>query len=260
MKKILKYCFFDLMRSKWSLIYFFFFFVSSLSLLYFGNDGSKAVVSLMNIVLFITPLVALLLGVIYFYQNRDFAELLLSQPIKRSDYFLGNFLGVGTSLSLSLAFGMGLPFLFYGLEHAALRAQLGSLLIAGIILTYIFSAIALLITVRNENRVRGFGMAVFLWLFFAILYDGIFLILLLWLRDYPLEGFSLGAILVNPLDLARTFILLKLDLSALMGYTGAVFQKFFGTSFGLILSLSVALLWVFIPSGLSLYFGKKKDF
>jgi Cu-processing system permease protein len=260
MRNIFKYCFFDLVRSKWSLIYFAFYFIVSLSLLYFGSDGSKAIVSMMNIILFITPLVALLLGVLYFYQNRDFAELLLSQPLRRKDFFLGNLLGLGTSLSLSLVLGLGLPFLFFGLEHPELQLQLGSLLLTGLILTYIFSALAMLISIRHENKVKGFGLAVFLWLFFAVLYDGIFMLLLLWFRDYPLEGFALGAVMINPMDLARTFILLKLDLSALMGYTGAVFQKFFGTSLGYMLSLSIALLWILIPSGLSLYFGKKRDF
>jgi Cu-processing system permease protein len=64
----------------------------------------------------------------------------------------------------------------------------------------------------------------------------------------------------NPIDLSRILILLKLDISALLGYTGAVFQKFFGTGFGLVLSISVLSLWVILPL-LNIYRkSRKKDF
>ena len=51
----------------------------------------------------------------------------------------------------------------------------------------------------------------------------------------------------NPIDLSRILILLKLDISALLGYTGAVFRKFFGTNLGMVLSMSILTLWVLIP-------------
>ena len=55
-------------------------------------------------------------------------------------------------------------------------------------------------------------------------------------------------------------ILLKLDISALLGYTGAVFQKFFGTNFGFIISSFVLTLWVLIPTYLIKVKSNKKDF
>ena len=41
--------------------------------------------------------------------------------------------------------------------------------------------------------------------------------------DYPIERPMLGLMLANPVDLARVVLLLRFDVSALMGYTGAVF-------------------------------------
>jgi Cu-processing system permease protein len=66
--------------------------------------------------------------------------------------------------------------------------------------------------------------------------------------------------MLNPIDLSRVLILLKLDISALLGYTGAVFQKFFGTSLGLIISSGMLLLWVLIPIGIIYRMVKRKDF
>jgi Cu-processing system permease protein len=72
--------------------------------------------------------------------------------------------------------------------------------------------------------------------------------------------FSLGAIMSNPIDLARTLMLLKLDISALLGYTGAVFKKFFGTNLGVILSYLVLIFWMIIPILGIVWKSNKKDF
>jgi Cu-processing system permease protein len=66
--------------------------------------------------------------------------------------------------------------------------------------------------------------------------------------------------MLNPIDLSRTLILLKLDISALLGYTGAVFKQFFGTNFGLIISLIMLTLWVIFPVLRIVFKAKKKDF
>lgn len=47
------------------------------------------------------------------------------------------------------------------------------------------------------------------------------------LTDYPLEKATLTLVLLNPVDLGRILMLMQLDISALMGYTGAFFQQFF---------------------------------
>jgi Cu-processing system permease protein len=196
----------------------------------------------------------------YHYDSREFTELLLAQPIKRSSIFLGQYFGVATSLSMSLIIGLGLPFVFYGLFYSGAIWDFSLLLITGVFLTFIFTALAFMIGLSNENKIKGFGYAILLWLFMAVIYDGIFLMSILYFSDYPLDNFSLIAILMNPIDLSRVLILLKLDISALLGYTGAVFQKFFGTSFGTILSSILLILWVAIPTFFIWRIAKRKDF
>ena len=87
-----------------------------------------------------------------------------------------------------------------------------------------------------------------------------FLLSLIWFEEYPLDAFALGASLLNPIDLSRTLILLQLDISALLGYTGAVFKSFFGTPLGMVLSFVVLFLWTAIPVGLMLRKARRKDF
>lgn len=214
----------------------------------------------MNVIIILVPLIGTIFGVMYYYNSREFTELLLAQPIKRSSIFLGQYFGVATSLTMSLIIGLGLPFVFYGIFNSSAIWDFSLLLVTGAFLTFIFTALAFVIALSNENRIKGFGYAILLWLFMAVIYDGIFLMSLLYFEDYPLDKFSLVATMFNPVDLSRVLILLKLDISALLGYTGAVFQKFFGTSFGLILSFIMLVLWVVVPTFFIWLIAKRKDF
>ncbi|ARV14328.1 ABC transporter permease [Polaribacter sp. SA4-12] len=260
MLKILKYSFYDLLRSRWSYVYFVFYLVIGFSLLFLNNDTSKAVITLMNIIVVLTPLIGTIFGIMYYYNSREFTELLLAQPLKRSTIFLGQYIGVSLSLSLSLVLGLGIPFLAYGVTQSTAIFDFISLLFVGAFLTFIFVALAFNIALSNENKIKGFGYAILLWLFLAVIYDGLFLISLIVFQEYPLDQFSLFATMFNPIDLSRILILLKLDISALLGYTGAVFQQFFGTNLGMILSSSVLILWTVIPTLRIISKAKKKDF
>ena len=248
------------MRSRWSYVYFAFYSLLGVVLLFLNNDLSKAVITLMNVIIVLVPLIGTIFGIMYYYSNKEFTELLLGQPLKRSSIFLGQYFGVALSLSMSLILGLGLPFLFYGLFKSDAIWDFSLLLITGVFLTLIFTALAFIIALSYENKIKGFGYAILLWLFLAIIYDGLFLLTLLFFEDYPLDKVSLLATLFNPIDLSRTLILLKLDISALLGYTGAVFKQFFGTNFGLILSLSVLIIWVLVPVWRISVKSQKKDF
>lgn len=260
MLKILKYSFFDLIRSRWSYVYFGFYLLLGVVLLFLNNDLSKAVITLMNVIIVLVPLIGTIFGVMYYYDSKEFTELLLAQPLKRSSIFLGQYLGVALSLSMSLILGLGLPFVFYGLFKSTAIWDFSLLLITGTFLTFIFTALAFNIALSNENKIKGFGYAILLWLFLAVIYDGLFLMSLVLFEDYPLDKLSLLGSMLNPIDLSRTLILLKLDISALLGYTGAVFKKFFGTNFGLIISFIVLALWVVFPVLRIVKKAKKKDF
>ena len=245
--KILKYSFFDLNRSRWSYAYLLFYLSLGFVLLFLNNDLSKAIITLLSVIIVPTPLIGTVLGITYFYSSVEFTELLLAQPIKRSTIILGQYLGLSLSLSLSLVLGLGIPFLAYGLFRSAVIFDFTLLLLIGSLLSFIFVALAFNIALSRENRVKGFGYAILVWLFFAVIYDGLFLISLVVFNEYPIDRFALIATMFNPIDLSRILILLELDISALMGYTGAVFERFFGTRLGMVASLGALVAWCLVP-------------
>ena len=260
MFKILKYSFYDLMRSRWSYVYFLFYLALGFVLLFLNNNVSKAIITLMNIIIVLTPLIGTIFGVMYYYNSREFTELLLAQPLKRKQIFMGQYLGVALSLSLSLILGLGIPFMAYGLFKSAVIFNFILLIVVGGFLNFIFVALSYNIALSNENKIKGFGYAILMWLFLAVIYDGAFLISLVIFNDYPLDKVALIASMLNPIDLSRILIILKLDISALLGYTGAVFKEFFGTNSGLFMSLFVLTLWVIFPVWRINAKVKKKDF
>jgi len=260
MLKILKYSIFDLLRSRWSYVYFTFYLLLGFVLLFLNNDMNKAVITMMNIIIVLTPLIGTIFGVMYYYNSKEFTELLLAQPIKRSQIFMGQYLGISLSLTLSLVLGLGIPFVMYGLFRSAVIFDFSLLILVGSFLNFIFVALAYNIALSTDNKIKGFGYAILMWLFLAVIYDGIFMISLMVFNEYPLDNFSLVATMLNPIDLSRILILLKLDISALLGYTGAIFKDFFGASIGSFTSILILSLWVVFPVWRMKHKLRKKDF
>ncbi|MCV9387881.1 ABC transporter permease [Reichenbachiella ulvae] len=260
MIKILKYSFSDLIRSRWSYIYLAFYLLLGFVLLFLNHDLSKAIITMMNVIVVLTPMIGTIFGVMYFYNSREFTELLLAQPVQRTKVFFGQYLGISLSLSLSLIIGLGIPFLAYGLFRSTEIFNFILLLISGTFLTFIFVALSINIALANTNKIKGFGFAILMWLFFAVIYDGLILLSMMVFEDYPLDKFALVASFLNPVDLSRILIILKLDISALLGYTGALFQRFFGTGAGLFFSFSLLLVWVLLPVALLIKVARRKDF
>lgn len=260
MFKVLKYSFFDLIRSRWTYAYLAFFLLVTFGLLNFSPDISRTIISLMNIVLILCPLIGTLFGALYYYNSREFIDLLLALPLPRRSIFLGKYLGLSLSLVLSFIIGVSLPMALFGIFSTDQLLNFLVLLSTGIFLTFIFTAISFLVTLRFENPIRGFGIVIFIWLFLAVIYDGILLVTMMYFENYPLDRFALIMTLFNPVDLSRVLIMLQLDISALMGYTGAVFRKFFGSGSGMAIAFSALIVWVIIPVLFFLRISRKKDF
>ncbi len=260
MNRIAAYVIRDLLRSRWTIAYLLFYLIVGYAVLFLSGDISRSLVTFLQIVLILTPLIGSIFGVMYYYTSRDFMELLLAQPMPRRSIFLGQWMGVGVSLGFSLLVGLGIPFLTYGALYEADKGPFILLLALGVALGFIFTGIALITGLITDNRIKGFGASLMIWLLLAVIYDGIFLILLMQFRDYPLEKFALIATLLNPIDLSRVILLLQLDISALLGYTGAVFQQFLGTQTGVLVAAGMLTLWLLLPAALIRRLARKRDF
>lgn len=254
MLKISKYVLYDILRNKVVLAYTAFLFIVSMSLFQMEENSSKAVLSLLNIVLIVVPLVSMVFSTIHWYNSYEFIELMLTQPISRKKVLLSEYGGISSSLVMAFLIGVGIPVLIYNGDATGM-----ALLLVGSMLTLVFTSIAFLASVRSKDKARGIGAALLLWFYFALIYDGLVLLILFSFSDYPLEKITLLLSSLNPIDLGRIYLMLQMDVSALMGYTGATYKDFFGSSTGLIYTLGIMLAWMTLPLWLAVRSFNKKD-
>ena len=254
MNRIVKFIVLDILKNKIVLVYTLILAVLAWSVFSLEDNSTKGILTLLNVVLLTVPLVSVIFSTIYLYNSSEFIELLLSQPINRSKIWWSLFFGLVISLLLSFFIGVGIPILIYAPGDVGFM-----MLLVGLFISTVFVVIAFLSSIITRDKAKGIGISIMLWLFFALLFDGIVLFLLFQLADYPIEKMMVGITALNPIDLARILILLHLDVSAMMGYTGAIFKDFFGTSLGVVLVFIILFLWIAIPYWVSLVKFKRKD-
>lgn len=254
MLKLSRYILYDILKNKVIIGYTLFLFVVSLSLFNMEDNSSKAMLSLLNIVLIVVPLISLIFSTIHYYNSYEFIELMLSQPMSRTRIILSEFAGVSISLVTAFLLGVGVPILLYAPDETGL-----SMIFTGTALTVIFSSLAFFASVRSRDKARGIGAALLLWFYFALIFDGLVLMILFSFSDYPLEKITLLLSALNPIDLGRIFIMLKMDVSALMGYTGALYKDFFGSGSGILFTVGIMFLWAAVPLWLAVRSFRKKD-
>jgi Cu-processing system permease protein len=254
MMKLARYVLYDILRNKVVIAYTIFLFIISMSMFRMEENSGKAMLSLLNIILIVVPLISMIFATIHYYNSYEFIELMLSQPMSRTKILLSEYSGVALSLVTAFLIGVGIPVVVFSLDATGL-----AMIFTGCALTIVFTSIAFWASVKAKDKARGIGFALLLWFYFSLIYDGLILLILFSFSDYPLEKLTLALSALNPVDLGRIFIMLKMDVSALMGYTGALYQDFFGSMTGMLFTTGIMLLWAVLPLYGAIRTFKRKD-
>jgi len=250
----------ELARGRWLIAYGIGLALIAEALFLFGGTGPQVVLSLLNATLLLVPLVALVFGTMHVYASREFIELLLAQPLPRRGVFAGLYLGLVLPLAGAFIGGVGIPLLLHGAATTASVGALVALAVGGLFLTAAFAALAMLIALGTDDRLKGMSVALGAWFVLTIGYDGAVLALVSVLGDWPLERPLLALMLGNPVDVVRVFVISALDASALLGYTGALFRRAFGSSFAPVVALLALTLWCALPVFLARRRFVRRDF
>lgn len=245
-------------RNRWTLVFAGVFGVLVLAISYFGLVTAGAVgfqgfartsASLLNLVLYIVPLVALTMGTLSFTSEKSASELLFSQPVTRAEILVGKFLGLFASIFTATLVGFGLA----GVIIAANAGTEGSLRYPAfvgfsLLLALIFLSLSALISALCRRQSKAFGVALFVWFFFVLFYDllvigGTFL-----LSERTANAFIFGSLFGNPVDMVRIGSLMTLNGKDIFGAGGASLLRFLGGESSSIALLLIALsLWVVAP-------------
>ncbi len=213
----------DRFRNRWVLAVAVVFTVFSLMITYFGaavqgQIGPRSIeltiASLVSLVIYLIPLIALLLGfdAIVGERERGSLDLLLALPITRLELLLGKFLGLAGALTLSTVAGFALVavLLFQQFSYAGLYHYLG-FVFSSVLLGLAFLSLAMLLSVLARDRTRASGLAIALWFALVLVFDLLLLGLLV------ASGGELGGdafaylLLLNPADIFRILNIFSLD-------------------------------------------------
>jgi Cu-processing system permease protein len=215
---------------------------------------------LATVTLMLVPMATLMLATVYVYGAREFTEALLAQPVTRQSLFAGLYTGLALPMAGAFLLGVGVPLAVRGFGEPGVRTASATLLGVGVMLTFVFVAIACCIALLVQDRLRGLSVALGVWLVLGVLYDGVVLAAVAMLADHPLEKPLLALTFANPIDLARVLLLLRLDVAALMGYTGAAFERFFAPPLGFVLAFTALAVWAAIPAAIAAREFRRRDF
>lgn len=239
----------DLLKNRAIFIYGLLLIVLGWGMFLIESQPEKTILALLQITLIVIPLMTGVFATIYYYNSTEFIQLLLIQPIRRNRIIWGIFVGLTSGFILSFLLGIGLPLLLFYPVIASFY-----LILSGVLLSVIFTGLALLVSTYQQDKARSMGFILLLWIFFTFIFDGILLWVMYQIAEYPIEQSMLFATFFNPVAIARILVVMQTEAAALLGLAGAIFQNFFGSLKGSLWAIFVLLIWCIAPY----YFIRRK--
>jgi Cu-processing system permease protein len=256
-------------ESRWLFGFAALFAVFVLGLSFFGLAQSgevgftgfaRVTLSLLNLVLFVVPLVGLLLGVTSVTGSADSLSMLLAQPISRAEVLVGKFAGVTAAIAAAQLLGLGGGGLVVAINAGP--DQLGGFAVlcaASLALAVLSVATALAIASVWPDRLKATGAALALWLLLVVAYDLGVLGATTMFRGVGLQAVLLPALLLNPVDLARVLVTMAVGRGALFGPTAAVLARTLGTAPGIAVAMAALALQTALPLAVALRVFRRRD-
>jgi Cu-processing system permease protein len=262
----------DALRNRWFLLYTVSFGALSLAFSYMAMAGAgivgfagfgRTAASLINLVLLITPLMALTIGIhsLVGEQERGTLPHLLSQPVSRAEVFAGKYMGLALSLLASLSLGFGISGAVMALNSSGPGDPMIFVRLAGMsyLLSLAMLSIGFLLSALTNREGVAMGAGLFLWLLFVFFGDLGLMGTAITMR-LPIENLF-WASLGNPSQVFKLAAILDLNGGLdLLGPVGQYAEREYGDSLNAML-LGMLALWIAAPAALGLWrFQTKSDF
>jgi Cu-processing system permease protein len=257
-------------RNKWVAIFALAFTLLTFFVSYFGmvtsgysgfQDFARTSTSLIKLSGFLIPLFSLLVGVFSFITQPDYLELMISQPLTRSQIIFGKFIGLSLTLLSATIIGFTVPGVIISLSIGT-EGALGYLMtvIFLILQGLVFLGCAILIAQITNRQQLAIGIAVGVWIFFEVIYGLIILGTTIYFEAEILKYLLIFSLIGNPIDLTRVLSLIAIGGLEFFGPAGATLYKIAGSQ---ILALAYGIIglifWLVLPLLISLKLFSKQD-
>ncbi len=257
-------------RNKWTVIFALIFGILVAGIAYFGmiaegfsgmQNFTRTSASILNLVLYIIPLVSLTMGTLSLTGDKGAAELLFSQPVSVSEIVTGKVFGLFVSIMLSMVTGFSLA----GIIIVSQSGMQGFMSYAAFVLlsfalSFIFLSLSVLVAALAKRKSKTFGFSLFLWFFFVLFYDVLAIGITLLLSSSTINLFLFLSLFGNPVDMVRVASLIIFDSATSFGPAGAALLRFLGGSTMSIMLLVFGLFaWGILPLIVSMRLISRQD-
>lgn len=259
----------DAFRNKWFIVYAVAFVILCFGLAmmivnsagYTGISGfGRTAAGLINLVLFLAPLMGLTLGAQALSSEREQGTLayLMAQPVSLFEIFIAKFLGLAIAIGGAVIIGFSLSSLaiVYWSGGTGVEVFL-KLLPLTLLLAWATLAVGFVISSRSDKTVTALGIGVVMWTLFVLL-GGLGL-----MGTSVVVGMSpellLGLTILNPLEAFRIGAIMQIRGSLeLLGPAGLVARDTMGNSTTLLL-VGVMAVWLIGGLALSYFLARRKE-
>lgn len=258
------------LRNRWIQIFIALFFGLSSFIIFIGSQNPSGVgfesfnrttASLLNLVIFLVPVLTLLLGSMSLSGEKEQGtlNLLLSKPINGTELILGKYFGLAAAVVLSILLGFGLTGTFLAFQVSVQDARtFFVILFLSMILSLAFLSLSILISVWAERRMSAVISAVLVWFVMIILYDFLLMGAAAWLQGKALLYFLLFAILLNPADSLRIYAIMQMDGQSVFGPAVVELSRLLNQQSIEVLLLFTILLWMIFPMIAAIYLFNRR--
>jgi Cu-processing system permease protein len=245
-------------RNKWVVSFAGIFVLLTFFISYFGmitsgysgfQDFARTSTSLINLAGFIIPLFALLLGVFSFISNKEYLELMVTQPVSRFQVIVGKYFGLLLTLLGATIIGFTVPGILIstaiGTEGALGYAMV---IFFSMFLGIVFTGCAILISQISKRQQIALGIAIGIWIFFEVVYGLLLMGTTLYFPPAVLKSTLIVGLMGNPIDIVRVLSLIAVGGLEFFGPAGATLLKLVGSEWLAMLYGFFGLLgWTVIP-------------
>lgn len=216
-----------ILRSKWLLSFGLLFVLLAFFVTYFsqtggsGYDGfNRMTASLLNLNLFIIPLISLLMGSLFLAGEKEDSglHLLLTYPISPKTVLTGKYLGLLVALGAVLTSGYGVSFLaIIFLNSEASISVILKFYLLSFLLAAMFLALSIFIGITSKSRFQALGLSLALWAICVLFYEFLIMGISLFLSNQDIITLLSLSIFFNPVEIIRVWSILALDGASVFG-------------------------------------------
>lgn len=219
--------------------------------------------TIMNMTLYLLPLITLLLGSFSITAEKEDGHwgLLATYPLSSVSFFFGKWLGLVTILITIIFFSFGISGMLISLVGQQMKTETFIFFIVfSILLAITFLSISFLIGALSKNRWQALIGAIAVWFITIVIWPLLMISLLTQLPSYKLVQPTLQVLsILNPAELIRIFSMMRLGAGSAFGADYDTLITWATSQSGLIIFIIMLIIYVFVILLISSWIWNRGD-